>query len=443
MDELWKSVLAEIELEVSKATFMMFFKGTTLESIDSSVATICAPSPMMAYQIEKKYYSLVKKILDKKTNQNVSLIINIGKAKPKEEMKMGPLFEPSVITRSRPNRINPDYSFKTFAVSESNRLAYTAAEEVAKHPGDKFNPVFLYGTVGVGKTHLMHSIANFIYDKKNEVNVLYLTSEEFTNEVVDSIRGKTTTQMKKKFRNVDLFLLDDIQFLSGKDKVQEELFHTFNSLIEKGAQIVFTSDRPPSEIPKIETRLASRFAGGLTVDIEPPDFELRTAILLMKSEKYELDFSIEMAKVAAERITDTRALEGFLKSLASLISLNPDKHITEQAIRRLLDKRANKPQSIKPDQIIETICDYYSIKPTQLKGKKRDAYLVQARHMCMYLLKEEAGLTYADIGYQLGGRDHTTVMHAVEKISNLMKDPGSTQEEVGTIKQKIREDFLQ
>ncbi len=446
MDDLWKSVLAEIEITVSKPTFHMFFRGTHLESLENNVATISAPTIMIADYIEKRYYGMIKQSIDKKTNQDVSLVFltNTSAKRREQNGNAGPLFsELPTLNKPRPHRIKKEYTFESFAVSETNQLAYTAAQAVAANPGDRYNPVFLYGTVGVGKTHLMHAIANFIFEKNNDVHVLYLTTEEFTNEVVESIRGKTTTQMRKKFRNVDLLLLDDIQFLSGKEKVQEELFHTFNSLIEKGAQIVFTSDRPPDEIPKIEARLASRFEGGLTVDIEPPDFELRTAILLMKSENYALDFSMEMAKLVAERITDTRALEGFLKKLSSLMNANPEKHISEQAILRLLGKKAEVPHTIKPDQIIESICDYYTIKATQLKGKKRDAHLVRPRHVCMYLLKEVGGLTYAEIGNLLGGRDHTTVMHAVEKISKLMADSGVTQEEVGSIKQKMREDYLQ
>ena len=348
MDELWKSVLNEIEVTVSQPTFQMFFKSTHLESFDNGVATITAPTLMIVDYVQKRYYAMIKQTLDKKTGSDVSLVFLTSTLTKKTQTEhAGPLFsEMPTIKKNRPSRIKKDYTFESFAVSESNQLAYTAAQTVAATPGEKYNPVFLYGTVGVGKTHLMHGIANYIYEKDNNVSVLYLTSEEFTNEIVEAIKGKTTTQMRKKFRNVDLLLLDDIQFLSGKEKVQEELFHTFNSLIEKGAQIVFTSDRPPSEIPKIEARLASRFEGGLTVDIEPPDFELRTAILLMKSEKYELDFSIEMAKLVAERITDTRALEGFLLRLSSLMSTQPDKDITEQVILRLLGKKADMPTTL-------------------------------------------------------------------------------------------------
>ncbi|HRN95872.1 MAG TPA: chromosomal replication initiator protein DnaA [Candidatus Levybacteria bacterium] len=446
MEELWKSVLAEIELGVSKPNFLMFFKGTNLESLEGDVVTISAPSIMVVDYIEKRYYGLIKQVIDKKTGSNVSLVFMTSKHPKKlaDSGSVGPLFpETSTIRKARPSRIRKDYTFESFAVSETNQLAYTAAQTVASNLGDRYNPVFLYGTVGVGKTHLMHAIANLVYEKNNDVQVLYLTTEEFTNEVVESIKGKMTTQMRKKFRNVNLLLLDDIQFLSGKEKVQEELFHTFNSLIEKGGQIVFTSDRPPSEIQKIEARLASRFEGGLTVDIEPPDFELRTAILLMKSEKHDIDFTIDMAKQVAERLTDTRSLEGFLLKLSSLMTSHPDKQISQQAILRLLGKKAQIQQVLKPDQIIETICDFYGIKTTQLKGKKRDSYLVRPRHVCMYLLKEEGKLTFMDIGNVLGGRDHTTVMHAVNKIEKMLQDSENTQDEIGTIKQKMREEYLQ
>jgi chromosomal replication initiator protein len=446
MEELWKSVLAEIEIEVSKPNFLMFFKGTNLESLENGVATISTPSIMVADIVEKRYYSLIKQIIDKKSNSIVSLVFitTTQKKQNSPQGSVGPLFpEVTTVRRARPQRIKKDYTFESFAVSETNQLAYTAAQTVASNPGDRYNPVFLYGTVGVGKTHLMNAIANHIYEDNQEANILYLTTEEFTNEIVESIRDKSTIQMRKKFRNVDLLLLDDIQFLSGKEKVQEELFHTFNTLIERGGQIVFTSDRPPSEIPKIEARLASRFEGGLTVDIEPPNFELRTAILLMKSEKYELDFTFDMAKQVAERLTDTRALEGFLMRLSSLMSSNPDGKIPEDSIMRLLGKKAQIQHMLKPDQIIETVCDFYGIKPTQMKGKKRDAHLVRPRHVCMYLLKEDGGLTFAEIGNVLGGRDHTTIMHAVEKIENLLANSENTQEEIHSLKRKMKEDFLQ
>lgn len=438
MEELWKSVLAEIELEVSKPTFHTFFKGTQMISFENSIVTISSSTRIMSDYIEQRYYALIKRVLDKKTEKNVSLVfISHGKRKLISEKNPGPLFSQEANQRKRPSRIRQDYTFDTLAVSESNQLAYTAALTVSGNPGGKYNPLFLYGTVGVGKTHLMHSVANKIFDEEANIRVLYLTTEEFTNEVVEAIRDKTTASLRRKFRNVDLLLLDDIQFLSGKERVQEELFHTFNTLIDRGSQVIFSSDRPPHEIKKIEARLASRFEGGLTIDIQPPDFELRTAILLIKSRKYNMGLSLEHAKLIAQRITDARALEGFLLKLSSIVTYTKQSSITEETIAKLLGKPKEEIKVLHPDSIINAICEYYNIKTTQLKGSKRDSLLVKPRHICMYILKEEAGLTLVEIGNLLGGRDHTTVMHGVEKVRDLILHSDRTREELTLLKDKI------
>ncbi len=444
MDTLWKLVLDEIEVEVSKPIFHTFFKGTELVSIQDEEVVVSAPTHMTADYIEKRYAPLIQRILEKKLEHSITLsFVTAAKKENQKKENSGPLFAKEVLmskrSRSRPSRIRPDYTFDTFAVSESNQLGYTAALTVANNPGINYNPLYLYGTVGVGKTHLMHAIANHIYDK-DDIQVLYLTTEEFTNEVVEAIRDKTTTQLRKKFRNINLLLLDDIQFLSGKERVQEELFHTFNTLIDKGNQIVFSSDRPPHEIQKIEARLASRFEGGLTIDIAPPDFELRTAILLIKSKKYNVELSLDLAKIAAEKIMDTRALEGFLLRLSSEVMRGNT--IDEALILTILGKQKEANKVLRPDDVINTICDFFSIKPTQLKGTKRDAILVRPRHMCMYLLKEEAGLTFVEIGNLLGGRDHTTVMHGVEKVKTLLSKEEKVKGEMLSIKKKISEEFM-
>lgn len=441
MDQLWKSVLDEIEVEVSKPIFHTFFSGTKLVLLENAVATIASLTQINASYIERRYYSLIKRILDKKTNDNVSLVFVARNKREEKKASSGPLFASDIIAhkKMRPSRIRADYTFENLAVSESNQLAYTAAQTVAATPGSKYNPLYLYGTVGVGKTHLMHAVANKVFDER-DMNVVYLTTEEFTNEVVEAIRDKTTPGLRRKFRNVELLLLDDIQFLSGKEKVQEELFHTFNTLIDRGSQIIFTSDRPPHEIKKIEARLASRFEGGLTIDIEPPDFELRTAILLIKSKKFGIDLPLEAAKIAAERITDARALEGFLLKLSSVLTFKKETEISTSLITSLLGKAKDQPTRLRPDSVIETICEFFNVRATQLKGNKRDSYLVKPRHICMYLLKNEAGLTHMEIGNLLGGRDHTTVMHAVEKIELLASQNEQMNTDLLLIKQKIREE---
>lgn len=442
MDELWNSVLAEIEVEVSKPLFSTFFKNTKLVALDSATATIASSTPMASSYIKDRYASLLKKVLDKKTEHDLELIFTSQERAEVKKEAAGPLFAKELLAKRpqvRPARIRPDYTFENLAVSGSNQLAYTAASTIAAAPGSKYNPLFLYGTVGVGKTHLMHAVANKVFDDGENIKVLYMTTEEFTNEVVEAIMDKTTTQIRKKFRNIDLLLLDDIQFLSGKEKVQEELFHTFNTLIDRGSQIIFSSDRPPSEIKKIEARLASRFEGGLTVDISAPDFELRTAILLIKSAKFGMNLSLDHAKLIAERITDARALEGFLLKLSTITFTSGNASLDERTILNFLGKPREISSVLHPDTIIDTVCDYFHIRSTQLKGSKRDASLVKSRHICMYLLKEEARLTFVEIGNLLGGRDHTTVMHGVEKMKELLEKEERLIEEVRVIKKQIIE----
>lgn len=445
MEDLWKQVLAEIQLEVSHPKFQTFFKNTTLLSITDNVATIVAPNFMVTQLLEQNYFALIKRVLDKKTSSNNSLIFETKQVGALQK-DPGPLFSqpaPTPTLKKRPARIKQDYNFDTFAVSDSNQLAYTAANAVALDPGGKYNPLFLYGTVGVGKTHLMHAIANEIVERNSSASVVYLTTEEFTNELVEAIQFKTTTQMRKKFRSADLLLLDDIQFLSGKERVQEELFHTFNTLIDKHCQVIFSSDRPPHEIKKIEARLASRFEGGLTIDIAPPDFELRTAILLIKSEKLGLKLTPELAKRAAEKITDSRALEGFLLRLMSYISSINATTITFDHIDKSLGKMREEKQNIHPDDVVNAVCNHFNIKTTQIKGSRRDASLVKPRHICMFLLKEEFGLTFVEIGNLLGGRDHTTVMHGVDKIREQLQGSTHMNEEILFIKKRVEEGYLQ
>jgi chromosomal replication initiator protein len=446
MDEIWKKTLEEIELEISKPRFVTFFKQTRLLSIKEGVATIAAPNYMATSHIEKNYYSLIKRVLDKQTGDKLSLVFTTYAKKQQGVEIPGPLFTNTVIqnaVKKQNGRIRQDYNFDSFAVSDSNQLAYTASLAVAQDLGGKYNPLFLYGTVGVGKTHLMHSIANVVYKTKPNATVIYLTTEEFTNEVVEAIQFKTTQQLRRKFRNIDLLLLDDIQFLTGKEKVQEELFHTFNSLIDKKGQVIFSSDRPPHEIKKLEPRLASRFEGGLAVDIEPPDFELRTAILLIKSGKYGFSLTPEFAKKIAEKITDSRALEGFLLKMNSFLTSSGSMEVNEEVIDKCFGKTKLEKAAIHPDDVITVVCNYFNVKTTQLKGARREASLVKPRHICMYLLREEFGLTLVEIGNLLGGRDHTTVMHGVEKIKALSINTASLNEEILLIKRAVGEGYLQ
>jgi len=439
MNELWKQILAEIQIEVSQPRFVAFFKSTQLISLENGVATIGTPNTMTADLLEKNYYALIKNILEKKTGGKISLLFTIKKPLAVVAKDEGPLFSerPTIATKGRPQRIKPDYTFDTLAVSDSNQLAYTASYAVATEPGGKYNPLFLYGSVGVGKTHLMHAIANTVFDNNPDATIVYLSTEEFTNEMVEAIQTKSTSKLRRRFRNVNLLLLDDIQFLSGKEKVQEELFHTFNTLVDNKSQVIFSSDRPPNEIKKIEARLASRFESGLTIDIEPPDLELRTAILLIKSQKHGLPLTSALAQRAAAKITEPRALEGFLLKLNTILTMSGATEITAAIIDKCLGNIKEARPVVHPDDVVRVVCDYYEIKPTQLKGAKRDASLVRARHICMYLLKEDLRSTLVDIGNMLGGRDHTTIMHGVGRIHQLKDSDSLLKDDLSRIREEL------
>ena len=430
--ELWSSILAEIETEVSRANFLTLFKKTVLLSFENGVFTIAAPSSMIIDLLEKRFYQKIKSAVDRHTGINAKIIF-VPKTSVFEKVlpeKNGPLFKyqgEKTIPIGHLPRVRRDYTFQTMAVSSSNQLAYVSAQTVSKKIGSAYNPLFIYGPVGVGKTHLMHAIANDVYASFPDKKTVYLTSEEFTNEVVEAIRSNDTARMKKKFRNVDVLAIDDVQFFGGKEKIQEELFHTFNTLVDKGSQVVLSSDRHPMEIKKMEKRLLSRFSGGLTVDIEPPDFELRTAILLIKAKKYDFDLSIEMAKIIAQNIEDTRSLEGaLLRIITECQTKGID--ITEDFIQSSLGRKEQQADRYHPDDFIKNVCLFYKIKPTQIKGVKRDSFLVRARHITMYLLRKELGLSYTEIGNILGGRDHTTIIHGVEKIERMLTNTNISSE---------------
>jgi chromosomal replication initiator protein len=283
----------------------------------------------------------------------------------------------------------------------------------------------------------MHAIANHVYQQDPSKKILYITSEEFTNEVIDAIRTNNTAKMKKKFRSAYLLIIDDIQFIEGKEKVQEELFHTFNILIDQGSQICLSSDRPPQEIKKLEKRLSSRFAGGLTVDIEQPDFELKAAIVGIKAQKYGYDIPPDVTALLAENAKDTRTLEGYILRVVTQASTTSQQVTMELAQKCLGLIHEEKRGHLHSEDVVKGICDYYNIKPTQLKGPKRDAALVRARQACMYILYHDLGITYAEIGNLLGGRDHTTIMHGVNKVEVNVHNKDKVGEDIMRIKAEL------
>lgn len=457
LSSLWNKVLAELKTTVSTTNYNMLFRPTHLFSMDDDIATIGAPNPMVLNLLQTRFLQQIKDQLDKYTGRDISVMIiqKTLRKKPQAETQT-PLFDeletdsdqlqsqreqPTVVIRNLP-RVREEYTFSSFAVSGGNQLAYVSAQKVASSIGYSYNPFFIYGPVGVGKTHLMHAIANEVYRKDPLKKIIYITSEEFTNEVVEAIRNNDTAKMKKKFRSVYLLLIDDIQFIEGKDRVQEELFHTFNILIDNRSQICLTSDRPPEEIKKLEKRLSSRFAGGLTVDIEAPDLELKTAIAQKKGEKVGYKIPTEVGMFLAENAKDTRTLEGLLLrviSQATAANSAITLEIAQKALGRVMEEKLQEGKGkLHAEDVITYVCTFYHVKSTALKGPKRDASLVKARQVTMYLLKHELHLPLAEIGNLLGGRDHTTIMHGVDKIQDLVDKKAEISEDIMGITKYLR-----
>lgn len=366
---------------------------------------------------------------------NIEFIVRL----PSKKKVDSPLFsfEPSVEDIFSRSGLNNKYSFDNFAVSSTNQVAYAASQAVVKNPGSAYNPLFLYGGVGVGKTHLSQSIAKKILETDKNKRVYFCPGDNFTNELIESIREKSTPRFRRKYRYLNLLIVDDIQFIAGKEAVQEEFFHTFNSITSAGGQIILTSDRPPAAIKNLEDRLLSRFLGGLTVDIQPPDFELRSAILLIKAKEKNINIDIEAAKIIAERVTDCRGLEGTLLSIYAKVLGTKDKVDLEAVEMFFSQDNGEKKKRINPSEVIKTVCSFYNIKQSHLKGPSRAASIAFYRQIAMYLLEKELGLTLSKVAETLNRKDHTTALHAKQKISNLILRDPNLKKEIDTITQSL------
>jgi len=450
---IWKTVLSELEISVSKAIYQTQFAHSELLSLKDGVATVGLNNPLVRTMVETRYYSLVKSVLDHHTNSNISIVfVVIQKKRVLSDKEAGPLFSQSTVESPRADaasaakrmHIRPEFTFETFAVSTTNQIAYAAASAVAKSPGTAYNPLFFYGGVGVGKTHLMHAVANMLLSKKPSSKIVYCAGEEFLNDIIEAIQTKSVRLFKQRYRSAELLLVDDVQFIAGKQTAQEEFFHTFNAVLREGGQVILTSDRSPGEISRLEDRLRSRFEGGLLVDISPPDFELRAAIVNIKSQAIGLPLSIDASRVIAANLTDTRAIEGFLKRLTTEVSTHKTE-LTPDSITALLSARGSSPSStspsskkrVNPQEILEAVSKYYDIKSTALKGIKRDRPIARPRQLVMYLCKVELGLTLNDIGGMLGGRDHTTIMHGIDTITHELSTNEHLREAVVGIKKQL------
>jgi len=442
----WQSVSETLKVNITPLNYSAWFSKTFLVSLQEKnqccIAEIGCPSSFAREQIAKNYHQILTQAFETALGKKTEVILLV-KQSPENTSRLQPengLFSPSFspqdefINLLRRTHLRPEFSFNNFAVSSSNQMAWAAASAVAKNPGTAYNPLFIYGGVGLGKTHLMQAIGQDILKKNSSARIIYCAGEEFTNEIVDAIRNKTANRFKEKYRSAHALLLDDIQFIAGKDRVQEEFFHTFNVIQREGGQVVLTSDRPPSEIKLLEDRLRSRFEAGLTVDVPPPDHELRTAILLIKAKQKNIDLDIEIARLIAANFASPRQIEGFL---TRLISESQIKQIAldNNLVQRLLGKPDLTPAlpRILPQNIIETVATYFSLGPRQLTGNRRQKTIVNARQIAMYLLRTQYQLSLDEVGHLLGDRDHTTVMHGVDKITNNLGTNLILQEDIQRI----------
>jgi chromosomal replication initiator protein len=433
MNELWSKILEIIKGELGPQSYNSWFINTKIVKFKDQELIISVPSDFCKDWLEKHYIEFIKDILKRTIDVDDNLKIqfkidhqNILLSTPSTPKKVTKKVEASL--KNNEIILKSKYTFDNFVVGNSNRLAHAACLAVAQSPAKAYNPLFVYGGAGLGKTHLIQAIGNYIiqYNNQSEVNILYISSEKFTNELINSIRDDRTVAFRDKYRNVDLLLIDDIQFLAGKERTQEEFFHTFNTLYDSNKQIVITSDRPPQEIPTLEDRLISRFESGLTTDIQPPDLETRIAILRKKAQTENLNIPDEVIDFIALKIhSNIRQLEGALNKLVAYSTLTKSNLSTSLAQEILKDILPLENKVISINQIQKAVSDYFNIKLSALLSKKRNKDIVTARQIAIYISRELTPLSLPAIGGAFGGKDHTTILHSYNKIKNeIEKDKG-------------------
>lgn len=440
--DTWKAVLGELELSISPVYFPTWIKPLSIASLEklseeTQLVTILCPSSYHQTMVTQRYQGQIQRSLERICGLKTELAYIIGRDETTiTKPASAPLFEQRETSqRSGTHNLNPRLTFETYVVGGSNNFAYAAAQGAAKSPGTRHNPLFIYGGVGLGKTHLMQAIGHAIYKEHPDWNIMYISAETFGSDLITSLQNKKTAAFKKKYRAPNVLLIDDIQFIAGKEYTQEEFFHTFNELYMSERQIVLTSDRPPQEIQKIEERLSSRFMGGLMVDIQSPDFETRVAILTQKCIALGITIPSEAISLIAERTTtNIRELEGALQGILTK-ALPSGGEITSDIVREYFGaERERRTQRIRPNSVITKTAQYFSFKPAELIGSSRKAPLTAARHTAMYLLYNDLQLPYEQVGRLFGGRDHTTIIHAVEKIADKIKTDPSMAKIIADIK---------
>lgn len=449
---LWQAVLGEIELSVSRGNFVTWFKNTCLLREDGERIIIGVPNVFIKQQLERKYNDLVVETLRKNgaAPHAVEYKIHSGLAPTREEepLVLKPSGEPHIaavaakapstaLTHTYRLGLNERYTFDNFIVGSGNELAYAACQAVATQPGTKYNPLFLYGGVGIGKTHLIQAVGNAVMAANRRARVVYISSEQFLQEFVDALRYKKISDFTDFYRSADVLIVDDVQFIAGKEKAQEEFFHTFNALHQASKQIIISSDKPPRDIPTLEERLRSRFVWGMSIDMQTPDFETRCAILQIKAQVHGADLPRDVVDYLATNVqTNIRELEGALNQLLAwceMRGLEPTKGIASS----LLGSSQNRPKHISARQIIERTARHFQIPLEDILGPKRDKDIVVPRQVAMYMLRSELHLSFPKIARELGRKDHTTAIHSIDKIERESLQDADIRAAISSIKGKL------
>ncbi|MDR3558854.1 MAG: chromosomal replication initiator protein DnaA [Candidatus Pacebacteria bacterium] len=454
-EEIWQAALGEIELSISKANFITWFKNTSIFSIENSRVILSVPNGFAKEWLENKYNLHILRALRNIQPDVKSISCNIATSrelpteqsfKPSLDAVIPPqntsptyLNIPKPIPPSLQNNLNPRYTFENFVIGGSNELARAACFAVSQNMGRIYNPLFIYGGVGLGKTHLIQSIGNEAIKTNPHLQIKYIASERFTNDLIESIKNQKISEFKAYYQKIDLLIIDDIQFISGKEKTQEEFFHIFNYLYQLDKQIVLTSDRPPKAIEILEARLKSRFEGGMIADVSQPDFETRIAILKRKAVTQKLDISPEALEFIAQNIKNNiRELEGALNRV--LVSAQLTKNVVDLTYtKKILSDiiSSSRRKGITHNHILKAVSDFYEINPQDLIAKNRKREVVRPRQIAMYLMRSELQYSYPGIGEKLGKRDHTTAIHAYEKIANALKSDEKLIEEINNLRDQL------
>jgi chromosomal replication initiator protein len=444
--QVWRAALGELQVSLSQANFETWLKDTALVDVNESTFTIAVPNGFAKDWLETRYRSLISQTLARVVGYSVQLDFEVREVPPQPEDAV-----PTQAVRLEPSRVggegpsaslNPRYTFSTFIVGSANRLAHAASLSVAERPGHAYNPLFLYGGVGLGKTHLMHAIGNQVVTRFPRKRVVYATSEKFTNEFITSIQQGRIDDFRARYRKIDLLLIDDIQFIADKERTQEEFFHTFNAIHEDGKQIVLSSDRPPKAILTLEERLRSRFEWGLIADLTAPDLETRIAILRAKAEENGVPIGQDVLEFIARKVvSNIRELEGALNRIVAYASMGA-MPITIDLAQAVLSNVLYNPKrrSVTPERIALAVSEFYGVDMDTLRGQKRDKAIVLPRQVAMYLMRAETDVSLLRIGAELGGRDHSTVLHACDKIDRASQENEELRRDIAAVRELIYAD---